>query len=502
MGVKLPFPQEPKKLLSAPYHGLFKGHYTGKLKLTNGNEIDWPGPGGGSTVLLKVPGQPAVTRTPAEAAADAAAGVEYRNYALLSGGQYGKTAPIASPATDAIAATWVYIDPSKARWLIRLKCNIYGGAGAYLVQVRRYLHIDGTTADWSAEKPVTLSPQYWPYRFCETMCQNSTGAEVVIHSGTQFALPDAIMKVTVSGTVDPAAADLGLGFGFENIEWPGRVCGSRSGGFTVTGKLRERIDYQYKEVINSVETGRTLSAYVQYDDKVLVHDDRPAPGSNWVNTYDSGPTFTSDKVFVRSQTIARSRYVWGAYHADVLKLVRADYLYTNNTNCSSYSYHPDNGYNPDRWDGTQTLSNGMILFYGETKINEQRQDQTVAFWETGFYVDGYSEIDPGVNYTSSVFRLDDGAQPLTAGSPDRIWYEPERISNAADRIGNAVVKVVEKKYYSATNTTVTTCQALHAPDGNTIPYVLAQGVGSQVQASWHPVTGLIEASQDPVICWF
>lgn len=497
MGVKLPFPQEPKKLLSAPYHGLFKGHAAGKLKLGNGTEIDWPGPGGGSTVLLRVPGQPAVIRTPDEAAADAAAGIEYRNYALLSGGQYGKTPPIASASSDTSAATWVYIDPTKARWLIRLKCNVYGGAGAYLVKVRRYLHIDGTTADWTTEKPVSLSPQYWPYRVCETMCQHSTGAEVVVHNAGTFGLPDAMMKVMVTGTVNPAAADLGLSFTFENIEWPGRVCGSRIGpSLTVSGKLYSRVDYHYIEKIGGIPTGNTLDAYMQYEDKVLVYDDRPNPRGNWTFTNQSKEVFWSDKVITTSDTISRSRYVWAAYVNDALKLLRAEYTKTSNSTCSSFT-------SPQQWSGTGSFSMVMAWYYGAAKIKEQRLDQSNAALETRFFIDGYSDNLPSVSYTTADFKLNDGQQWVQDGqSSHHIWYEAERVSNIGDRVGNAVVKIVEKKYYPATYTTVITCQSIHAPDGNSTPYVLTLGVGSQVQATWNPITGLIEASQDPVICWF
>ena len=503
MGVKLPFPQVPKKLLSAPFHGLFKGHTTGKLKLGNNAEIDWPGPGGGSTVLLRVPGQPAVIRTPAEAAADAAAGVEYQNYALLSGGQYGKTAPIASASTDATAATWVYIDPTKARWLIRLKCNVYGAAGAYLVKVRRYLHIDGTTADWSAEKSITLSPEYWPYRVCETMCQNSTGTEVVVHNAGTFGLPDAIMKVMVSGTVNPAAADLGLGFAFANIEWPGRVGGSRTEGMTVSGKLYSRVDYHYEERIGGIPTGNTLDAYVAYEDNVLVHDDRPNPMGDWTFVNQSQEVFTSDKVYSITSEIRRPRYVWGAYVNDELRLLRGEYIYSNNITCGNYSYNPGNGYAPHEWNGNQVIINSMAWYYGQAKIKEQRLEQTYSFTVDIFRVDGYSEGPTVINYTTADFNLNDGKQWVELGQGSyHIWYEAERVSTASDRIGNAVVKIVEKKYYPATYTSVATCQSLHAPDGNTIPYVLPLGVGSQVQATWHPVTGVIEASQDPVICWF
>lgn len=502
MGVKLPFAKEPKKLLSAPFHGLFKGFTTGKLKLGNNAEIDWPGPGGGSTVLLRVPGQPAVIRTPDEAAADAADGAEYRNYALLSGGQYGKTAPIASASTDTTAATWVYIDPTKARWLIRLKCNVYGGAGAYLVKVRRYLHIDGTTADWSAEKPIALSPEYWPYRVCETMCQNSTGAEVVVHNGGTFGLPGVIMKVMVSGTVNPSAADLGLGFTFTNIEWPERVGGSYTVGMTVSGKLYSRVDFHYVEKIGGVPTGKTLDAYMAYEDNVLVHDDTPNPMGNWTFVDQSEEVFTSDKVYYLTTEIRRTRYVWGAYVNDELRLLRGEYIYSNNITCGNYSYNPSNRY-PHEWNGNQVIIISMAWYYGQAKIKEQRLEQTNSYTINYFRVDGYAEGPTVINQTTADFKADNGKQWVELGQGSYfIWYEPERVSNIGDRIGNAAVKIVEKKYYSASNTTVTTCQSLHAPDGNTIPYVLTIGTGSQVQASWHPVTGVIAASEDPVVCWF
>lgn len=494
MGVKLPFPQEPKKLLSAPYHGLYKGYTTGKLKLGNGTEIDWPGPGGGSTVLLRIPGLPAIVRSPAEAAADIAAGIEYRDYALLSGGQYGKMAPIASAASDATAATWVYIDQTKARWLIRLRCNVSGGSGAYLFKVRRYLHIDGTEVAWSAEKPVTLSPQYWPYRVCETMCQNSTGSEVVVHNAGTFGWPDAIMKVLISGTVNLSAADFGLGFAFANIEWPGRVCGSWANGMTVSGKLYSRIDYHYEERIGGVPTGQTLDAYMAYEDKVLVHDDRPNPLGNWTLVNQSQEVFSSDKAITHYDTISRVRYVWGAYHNDNLRLLRGEYLSDTTWIASIF-----NG--PNSWSGPSNYTQYMRWYYGATLIKEQLLTSSASQTEI-YYPDGYAEIRPTTNYTSIDFKFDDGKQWVGSSPSYHVWYEPDRVSGVSDRIGNAAVKIVEKKYYPATSTSVSTCQSLHAPDGNTIPYVLPLGVGSQVQATWHPVTGVIEASQDPVICWF
>jgi len=96
-----------------PYHGPVQG---GTLTLPNATTKTWPQPDAtyfdtaGSTHLLMRPGQPVVTRTTEQAAADAADGLQWRNKAMLSGGKF----QLYSKNLNG----WVYIDPSGGRWLI------------------------------------------------------------------------------------------------------------------------------------------------------------------------------------------------------------------------------------------------------------------------------------------------------------------------------------------------------------------------------------------------
>lgn len=76
---------------------------------------EWPD-AAGTTHLLAVPGVPSVVRTTAQAAADAAAGHQWRNVAMLSGGKqqlYGRD-----------LSGWIYIDPSGARWHMEFDVNL------------------------------------------------------------------------------------------------------------------------------------------------------------------------------------------------------------------------------------------------------------------------------------------------------------------------------------------------------------------------------------------
>ena len=141
MGIKLP---DNAKILMAgqPFHGLWKA---GSITLPNATTKTCPAPTGGACVLIKVPDQATVTRSEEEAAADTAAGLEWRNYGLLSGGRYGGSSML---YTDN-AATVFYIDSTKKRWLIKIEKDS-STTGGFFAKVRRFGHIDGTTQSWSA----------------------------------------------------------------------------------------------------------------------------------------------------------------------------------------------------------------------------------------------------------------------------------------------------------------------------------------------------------------
>lgn len=99
----------------SPWHGYVQGD---ALTLPNAATRTHPQPSGSyhweysAAHLLQVPGVPAVTRDTAEAAADTAAGREWRNYALLS----GSTAQLYGQPLG--RGRWIYVDPAGDRWLI------------------------------------------------------------------------------------------------------------------------------------------------------------------------------------------------------------------------------------------------------------------------------------------------------------------------------------------------------------------------------------------------
>lgn len=111
----LPIPPLSKpKLLGQPYHGQVTGN---TLRLPNGTDMVLSNPGNymGDCLLFQVPGVPDVDLTPVEVAKEAAAGREWRKYALLSGRghnyggyQVGHTA-------------WLYADETGAVW--RISCD-------------------------------------------------------------------------------------------------------------------------------------------------------------------------------------------------------------------------------------------------------------------------------------------------------------------------------------------------------------------------------------------
>lgn len=143
------------KLLGCPWHGRVQG---GLLTLPNAATMDWPQPDGtytdgfgqhykdhsGFTLLQQLPNGYAVERTEDQAVEDAAAGMAWRQTAIVS----GQRPPIAG-APDEMriygipTGGYVYAAPDGSRWLIRL----------------------GTHYSWSAS--VSLSLPVSPKRFGE-----------------------------------------------------------------------------------------------------------------------------------------------------------------------------------------------------------------------------------------------------------------------------------------------------------------------------------------------
>lgn len=99
-----------------PWHGLVEG---GTLTLPNGATMAHPYPGdaGDADVLaFRLPGTPAVVRSPEQAAADAAAGRQWLDYALISG-RYDRQLYGQRIGGN---GTWLFAAPDGSRWLATL----------------------------------------------------------------------------------------------------------------------------------------------------------------------------------------------------------------------------------------------------------------------------------------------------------------------------------------------------------------------------------------------
>lgn len=144
-------------ICGTPWHGPVK---SAQLTLPNGATMPYRQPTGDihrgecATWLLAVPGIPPVVRSEQEQLDDAAAGMQWRNVATISGDQmqlYGK--PLG-------AGNWIYVDPDGGRWLVQsglhgANVHTLAAAGKITLRLRRFGVIDGTTAaDIEVEIPV------------------------------------------------------------------------------------------------------------------------------------------------------------------------------------------------------------------------------------------------------------------------------------------------------------------------------------------------------------
>lgn len=123
--VEIP-PQGRPQRLGQPYHGLVVG---GELTLSTGAKLPFPG-SSGDCYKLEVPGTPALEMSPEEVAIEAAAGREWRTYALLSGRArlYGGVVV----GTNA----WLYAAPDGTVW--RIRCLQLDNASIQPTQIPGY----------------------------------------------------------------------------------------------------------------------------------------------------------------------------------------------------------------------------------------------------------------------------------------------------------------------------------------------------------------------------
>lgn len=107
----LPFLSRPVRV-GQPYHGVL---VDGRLTLSTGATIDWPGAPFGDCYKFQVPGVPALEMTPAEVTAEASLGREWRTAALLTGHMRNYAGIVVG------SNAWLYGAPDGTVW--RIECD-------------------------------------------------------------------------------------------------------------------------------------------------------------------------------------------------------------------------------------------------------------------------------------------------------------------------------------------------------------------------------------------
>jgi len=191
-----------------PWHGLVKG---ARVQLPNGSSRPYSQPGStihnmsGNTSLLACPGVPVVERTEEEAAADADAGMQWWNVAVLAGNRlHGREMP---------AGGWVYIDPAGDRWLVALSLSGATGGGTRNLTLRRFGVLGGA-----------------PTQYVYSVTVPNMGQTTPVISGSDGTL--SVLRHHSNPTGSASVFEVSVGFGASlpgqpdaNRYWPRRPCG-------------------------------------------------------------------------------------------------------------------------------------------------------------------------------------------------------------------------------------------------------------------------------------
>lgn len=498
-------------LLGTPYHGLWR---SGAITLPNGSSKSVSVvPLNGASVLIRVPGQPAVSRTTPELAADFTAGMEWRNYALLSGGYYGGAGPLS--ASDSYAYV-LFIDGAKIPWRLRIRRHTTWGE--FLVSVCRFGLIDGSTASWSSEYQVTLTVDFWGslynYGMPGCIAQNTAGTEFIL--GNIFvntsAFQDAMCKVSVSGTVNIAAGNLGLTITATDIEFGTRPNGTTTRHDTVVGAcILTSESFYYETMSPGGPTGNLYTRTVVFTDGIKTSDNGIPTGSGsafWVLSGTSASTSTS-KIKTRVITNTAKKYVWAAYVEDVLKLTWVEYSRVE-TYVAPAGIELISGV--EYWtfsNGNLTTVTSLKSGIDSTVVVTQSQTDTAASGLDGTFLvdvaafgadskDGYDNTTVTTGGANTAYDIV-AAGELANGSGG--WYSTflQPLPIASHRSwGNPCVVKVRRDRTGGPETWAFTTQAVVAPNANSVTTSIAL---ASLHASWQPVLNDLRVDSVP-ICWF
>lgn len=495
-------------IIGQPYHGLWKAGY---ITQPNGSTKACPAPVNDGVTLLRVPGLPAVSRGTDEAAADTAAGREWRTYALISGGCYGGSGPVIG--NDGAAYIW-YIDPAKVRWLMRLERG--NTAGQFFLKLRRFGHFDGTTSGWSTAIQITLSPELWYQIYggnrLMTVAQNTTGSEFVLgvrnFPDGEYAI--ALAKINVSGTVNLAAGNRGLGFASASIEWPTRLNDRVITNVVITGTVvyTQTRYYGLRRNADHVMTGTTYTQVLVSHDDVPFSDNGEPPavsGHTWVTISPTTWEGSSDKLRQVTSELRSKRTIWATYNENDLVLWSLEAAQVQTTSeplqiiigaGSAYSF--------DTYPTNEDSVRGLISRANDTVVHNFEWTTSNVY---GGPVDNFpyefaasnsssdttltaSSVQSVINVWSEFFM--DGASPRFRAT----YVIPTR--NRGQNFANPLMLKVQMIRDSGYSTGTLYPISLHAPSGTEQATTHSW---ADLYASWQPVLDVI--AQDTVpICWF
>lgn len=499
------------KLFGLPYHGLWKA---GSITLPNAATKTCPAPGNGGVTLVKIPDRPTVSRSEDELAADGSAGREWRNYGLVSGGRMGSLNPVYGSMGTAVV---LLIDDAKKAWTMHITGS---SSHTYLtVKLRRFAYIKKpwVEEEWVASFNVSVNPYFNSAlvgRTLLTVCQNSTGREfvlgsVVFGSGSDYC--NGLLKINVSGSVDPGASDCGLAFSGTLIGGQNFETGTHAINHSVTGDFTIVHVTEYFLYMNGSPTGDTTNSVTIVTNGVEVRNDGipPNPPSTpegdfvWIQ---GETTHSSDstRVAVDSETRDITIPMWAGYHNDTLKVLTAQIAFVEYDDREVFTYLNHTGL-PERnlrflAARTKKSSCEITYRYGNTVVGHRKAEHTDS------YSDRETNLLPALAYTQTTGPA---GIDLSGGISLMGWVDSNNEPSATYEAPFVFPLIVSGIPWS------TPCLASVTRVGDEAPFswetqkvVAPSGAEKTTSidkaslcASWHPVTDVIEVDST-LICWF
>lgn len=183
-----------------PWHGLFRG---GVLELPNGQTRSAAAPPNwGDCFDVVVPGTPAVTTSPA----DAAAGMSWLNYGLLAGGRHCFYGVELGPLK------WLYVAPDNVVWLASLA---WSGVNAATINLAPLFGTAPTQSIAVTCAPTLVSPALAVVGEVMDIAQNGRAVVFLLKKNNRTDEahdPQAMMLLEIDGIVPAASATLSLLF--------------------------------------------------------------------------------------------------------------------------------------------------------------------------------------------------------------------------------------------------------------------------------------------------